>query len=244
MAEFNERKNAGRKKIGQVDQFSIFANKITNRQDPLIDRYGETYAAVYGAKGDKEWGEEWDPKDVAESLREDLFSREGINPLLVSLEDSEGRLTGFAFAYGMELDNFGEHEAAFSLQSDSEKRDRVLGEIKEVLSQDEISKIMYVKEMGVTVEARGGIEKLYLMYKAMLEEGKKQGASHMVFWTSKDKKLYPLVRAIGAKKLCEVKDDDNNAYLSIDISKSWPLFQQPPEAIAQLINQFLGETNR
>lgn len=234
--------------VGRIDDYDFFiypkkSKKRILANDPVIKKYGEAYAIVYGATGPGEWGETWSPEQVSGALQQDMESTIIKNPFIIAMQDKE-RIAGFAYGYEINVGEFGDNEIAFSVTNDAQRKSELVTAVHDFFNNAGISSILYIKELGISKHDRGGFDKIYTFFKSVLQRGAENEKEALLFWTSRRKKLFPLVSALGAETIAEVGDEEDNVYMQADIKKCLQMFQQEPDALIELLKAGLGDKNR
>ncbi len=235
MAEPNDLVVQNNRKLEQlVDDCRVWTYTSLQDNSPVIDKVAKTYVKVFGETGDLEWGETWDDATVRATLLNDLSIRSDISPTLSTLEKGED-VVGFAVGYSLSVENLGNSEMPYDVPD--EEKERITQEIQSLLRNKSAETILFFKELGVLVEARGGFERIQALMKTVMREGLRENATEVIFWTNKNSRLYKLVIGLGAEILYEVGND--LVFLSAPLKEKFDLLNKEPNEVVKYMHENL-----
>lgn len=203
--------------ISRDKSFTIWKYDQIQEGSSFARRYTEAYARVFNARGKGEWNADFSLDQGRKDLEEDLRRGE-IKIKLITMEDQQNVIHGFAYGYLINSDCIGLREAPFHLEK-GEKGvviEIVKKKLREKIEGENI--IYYFGPLGIIQESRSqGILRLQRLGGAMLEEIVREGVKHILSYTSRDSKLYLICKFMGAQELFNINDDRKTVYLLQDI---------------------------
>ncbi|HSD12408.1 MAG TPA: hypothetical protein VLC10_02520 [Patescibacteria group bacterium] len=174
--------------------------------DPaLVDEIIGWYIDVFNAVGPDEWNEHW----TADEVRKKLFldTAADAERSFVTTWRSQGRLAGLGIVVVAPVSRFAASDLPPGCQDGS-----VLSGVRRSLGWlvGPETPILFYREFGLRKEFRGGLAPILRLLGDSLEAGMGIGAEYACCWTSRKKRLYPILVGLDLHLAYAFGDEQDN----------------------------------